>query len=251
MRTDPDARRAPITSWRAEFLRVTSFLRGEFDHLDPPWLDDLFAPSAYPRITDQRTGPTRTQTIEYENAHLSLATSPGVVHWNYAPADPGFSATEATSFGSFAEPFIDFIPRWFAVCPELQRLAWGAIARLPVATRDESYNQLSSYLNFDLDALHSFDFSYQINRPRTSKVLTPEQQLRINRLARWSAGSSYMILIVPPQPTPRHISTYCRLEMDINTAADFDGTLPRDRLRHLLLELVRLGNELLQEGDIP
>jgi hypothetical protein len=42
----------------------------------------------------------------------------------------------------------------------------------------------------------------------------------------------------------------CRLELDINTAADFTGVLPAPRLEVLLHELTDLGREIAQRGDI-
>jgi hypothetical protein len=43
--------------------------------------------------------------------------------------------------------------------------------------------------------------------------------------------------------------TACRLELDINTAADF-GELPPTSLEVLLGELIALGREIAERGDI-
>ena len=43
----------------------------------------------------------------------------------------------------------------------------------------------------------------------------------------------------------------CRLELDINTDGDFEGELPRQALPALWDELVRLGAEIAEKGDVP
>jgi hypothetical protein len=42
----------------------------------------------------------------------------------------------------------------------------------------------------------------------------------------------------------------CRLELDINTAPDFGGVLPADRLEALLKEMVAFGREIAEKGDL-
>ncbi len=249
MRTDPDAQRPDIQAWRPELVRLTSFVRDEFDILNATWMDDLFG-IGYQRVRDERVGPARTQTIDFENGLLSLTMMPGVVHWNYAPHDPESPETRNLPFPDFERPFLEFAPRWFALCPDLQRLAWGPILRLYEPDREASYRRLCNYLNFDLDAERSFDFSYQINRPRTSRFVT-EPSLRINRLMRWSAAASFRVVFQPRPVAPRRISSFCRLELDINTDAENEQPLLRERLAGLFNELVRTGNEIVNEGDIP
>ena len=99
----------------------------------------------------------------------------------------------------------------------------------------------------------SFDFLYQMNRPRESLVIPG---VKVNRLSKWSVG---MILrqtvelnvfdhgtTVYPQPDLHH----CLLELDINTVPG-PATLPQDRLIGLLEELVALGKEIVSNGDQP
>ena len=43
----------------------------------------------------------------------------------------------------------------------------------------------------------------------------------------------------------------CRLELDINTSADYKNDLPVDKLTDVFLELVDLAKEIALEGDIP
>jgi hypothetical protein len=41
-----------------------------------------------------------------------------------------------------------------------------------------------------------------------------------------------------------------RLELDINTSADFQEELPSDRLNDIFDELAKLGMEIAEKGDI-
>jgi hypothetical protein len=248
MRTDADAQRPEIDSWRPELVRLTSFVRDELDVLNVPWMDQLFG-AGYRRVREERVGPSRTQTIDFGNGFLSLTVLPGIVHWNYSPNDPNSAEVRNLPFPEFARPFLEFAPRWLEICPDVQRLAWGPILRLYETDREASYRRLSSFLNFNLEAETSFDFSYQINRPRNSRVVTGPL-LRINRLSRWSAGSSFLVVLHPTMAAPRRINSFCRLELDINTDAENEALLPRESVPALLDELVAMADEILREGDI-
>ena len=45
-------------------------------------------------------------------------------------------------------------------------------------------------------------------------------------------------------------SYYCRLELDINTAPECFGLLTPDKLPELFTEMVEMGKEIAEEGDI-
>jgi len=55
----------------------------------------------------------------------------------------------------------------------------------------------------------------------------------------------------PTMVTPGEQANVCRLEFDINTAAEFPGELVGDQLRETLNELVQFGVEIIEKGDIP
>jgi len=152
--------------------------------------------------------------------------------------------------------FSPLMRRWFELesCPPVQRLAFGAILRQPVNDQQSGYRQISAYLPFvKLDAENSSDFSYQINRPRVSTSGFAE--LKINRLSKWSvvAGQSiqFAVGLTSARYLPGRAYFACHLEVDINTAAEFQGELPRDQLPQIFQELVDLGIEIAREGDIP
>ena len=43
----------------------------------------------------------------------------------------------------------------------------------------------------------------------------------------------------------------CRLELDINTSAENTNLIPLEHIRQLFEELVNLGYEIADKGDIP
>jgi hypothetical protein len=57
----------------------------------------------------------------------------------------------------------------------------------------------------------------------------------------------------PSQPTP-YITNLAqiavRLDLDINTTADFSSELPSEQLPKIFRELIELGREIAREGDV-
>lgn len=126
----------------------------------------------------------------------------------------------------------------------------------PEKSLKDSYNRLSYYLPFDLDE-DSSDFLYQINRPR--KISSVESfECSVNRLSKWSASKWSVSLFAGSGSDPSQLTQYItkptqfavRLELDINTAADFVGELDSEKLPHIFRELVELGKEIANKGDI-
>jgi hypothetical protein len=164
---------------------------------------------------------------------------------------------EAQAIGSFS-PSLNLFHRlmnsWFEVAPNALRLAFGGVLLIPVDTKADGYRLLSTLLpSVIIDAEGSSDFSYQINRARISKAGI--EGLRINRLSRWStalwSGSTVLIQGDRVTTTPSERRYASRLEIDINTAADFQGEFRAEQVGTVFSELVELGREIAQEGDIP
>ena len=88
---------------------------------------------------------------------------------------------------------------------------------------------------------------------RDSKVSV--DNLKLNRLSKWSVAATQGVLVsfTPSQiaavPTSRQIYAG-RLELDINTAPDFAGELDRGKLSQLFNELMELGTEIAEKGDV-
>ena len=63
-----------------------------------------------------------------------------------------------------------------------------------------------------------------------------------------------MLELLPSDPAnavQRDLYTVARLELDMSTAAGFPSTFATSELPSLVAELVNLGLEIAQRGDIP
>lgn len=204
----------------------------------------------------------RFEEGKFKEGKLVLRVELGRIDWLFTKArdrEPNFE--EMSTVGSFPESldkFAELMPHWFEIetCPSIQRLAFGAILLNPVESRQAGYRQISEYLpNVKLDSEDSSDFLYQINRPRDSNSGIAD--LRINRLSKWSvATQTWMESRLSPKSAS--VSRFsgpqifaCRLELDINTMPDFKGELTQKQLPPIFQELVKLGKEIVQKGDIP
>ena len=147
--------------------------------------------------------------------------------------------------------------RWLTLdsCPEIQRVAFGAVLLSPVDSKVSGYRQLAAYLpSVTIDPEHSTDLLYQINRPRESATGIPD--LKINRLSKWSVAQiSTAGLVLEPTRILYHdvpqAYLACRLELDINTAAERREPLPRETVSNVWQELLNLGMEIVIDGDQP
>jgi hypothetical protein len=122
----------------------------------------------------------------------------------------------------------------------------------PIADPVAGNRLLSQYLHdVKIDIEGSTDLFYQINRRRCSTSDVPD--LFVNRLSKWSLSTTGLLSLggAPEEITIQARQFACRLELDINTVAEFPEELPHSRLSDLFDEFVRLSNEIAQEGDIP
>jgi hypothetical protein len=153
--------------------------------------------------------------------------------------------------------FVGLVLAWLNDAPALQRIAFGAILRLPVNDRIFGYQKLASYLHHvDLDPVGSTEFLYQINRPRKSK--SGVENLSINRLSKWSVAFTQQATYTVQDPqaaqfqlTGLQKDIHCRLELDINTVPDIEGDFAAKDAQQIFNELVDLGREIATNGDIP
>ena len=194
---------------------------------------------------------------KYGPGRLVLDITGNKIDWVLAPsADfPRLKVDKLPpSIGLFTETRDDFvktISHWLVSSPPIFRVAFGARLMLPVTDKEEAFRRLSSYLPFILDEKNSTDFSYQINRPRISRVLGGD--IRINRLTRWASlvFRTIVTTVGKTNVTTQSNNYACFLELDMNTDADVDKPLPEKDLTNLFLELVQLANEIAEKGDIP
>lgn len=245
-----------LTGWQAETLRLTAFTSPAIDLGQQNWWAELVGET--PETTVSRAkGGERHEEGRFESGKLVLRIQPARVDWMLVPlVDPEKELESIPTMGTFSDSLKSFMPlmsRWLQSAPRSQRLAFGAILMQPVQDRAMGYRQINAYLPFRLDSETSSDFFYQINRPRDSTSGIPG--LRINRLGRWSVAyfQGVRMTISPAArgvaPVEEHHA--CRLELDINTAADFQAEFSGEQLAAIFRELVDLGKEIAEKGDIP
>jgi len=172
-----------------------------------------------------------------------------------ATNDPESSEAGFPTMGSLTqnlEWFISLARRWLALTtrPPLQRLAFGAVLEHPVGNRPEGYRYLSRVLPaVTLDPDGSSDFLYQINRPRN--VTVPGLEIGVNRLSKWLVAVLRIAIISPRLERLGPEFFAARLELDVNTEQDFAGEFSETQVVAVFDELIRLGVEISNHGDIP
>jgi hypothetical protein len=101
-----------------------------------------------------------------------------------------------------------------------------------------------------IDPIGSSDLFYQINRPRDSRGKIPD--LIINRLSKWSILALQIAAIDSRGSMVKgNKRLSCRLELDISTSGEYCGTIDRKAIAPVFKELVELGKEISEKGDIP
>lgn len=250
--------RAALSEWVVESLRATAFPSADAQVNANNWWRNVLGEDPETRVVRPRLGELQDHG-PFRGAKLTLRVHPTRIDWILAS---GLPETEPPAgfptIGSFEETcphFHDLISRWFPLSPALERLAFGAIALLPLASQSDGYLRLSAYLPaVQLDPVGSSDFFYQVNRPRSSRCKI--KGLRINRLSKWSvARMEFKALVLGRQEELRVIGGEgvfsCRVELDVNTSPDFDGDFASDQSTEIFGELLDLGREILKEGDRP
>jgi len=171
------------------------------------------------------------------------------------PGDPPLPVTPSLgAFDHACTPFRELCSKWIhAQTFAVRRVALGVTARLLVPSLVAGYTRLGEFLPTVTLSTASSDFFYQINRPRPSKMVPG---LVINRLSRWSVQRIQFASVAvgpgaPPAATifgePFHS---CRVELDLNTAAEHGSDLEIDAVIAVLSELQSFASELLKVGDV-
>lgn len=252
------ASRLPIDKWEAESLRVTLFPTEPYNPDKQSWWSDLLGSPADRIVRDRKTGsyhergPFRGELLVLGMAHGRIDWILGIESGGSIPDDP---LRTIGPFPSTLDKFAPVIEKWLHLptCPTAVRLGFGAVLLYPVGTHKETMQQLQAYLNnVKIDPSKSRDLFYQINRPIASKIGIPN--LMINRLCKWSVFDTKTVLarvsVMPAKVQDIQEKSACRLELDINTSREFNSELTADYLPLVFKELVELGKEIVENGDI-
>jgi hypothetical protein len=244
----------PFHSWLLVGARLTAFTLPA-EHEADNWWKDTVGRKPETRQIQSKTNE-QTDVGVFEEGVLSLSVHPVRVEWQYNTPEPEGQVTEVPSLGSVEDrldAFHRIMNKWLrsTAAPDIIRLAFGATLAQPVESLGQAYQLLARYTPVNLIG-ESSDFLYQINRTR---ILTaPIEGLQINRLSKWSAIRVFQSMRSPAVSLiGQNIKEFyaCRLELDINSPADFDSVIPGELTSDLFGELVRLGTEIATEGDIP
>lgn len=243
--------------WDVESLRLTVFCTAGMTSKNNWWKEITGNEAEKNTILPAKS--TSQEEGAFENGKLVVRTAPGRIDVVYTVSTDSVSTPqEFMSLG----PFDTILQRFQKISqaflksktlPEVNRLAFGAILVFRVNNLEEGYHRLGPFLpNLEIDPKRSFDFLYQINKPRQAVTTIPG--LSINRLSKWSVMKVIFIkaLVEGDKGSASTVENYaCRLELDINTFSDFKGPLPKSELLRLFQEFTDLAVEISNNGDQP
>lgn len=245
--------------WQTESLRVTAFPVLPMDNEGTGWWQVVAGEEPESRTVQPRMGLVQeTGRIGDGRFSLTLSCLRDRVDWLFATGPlerehGGLPTCDA--FSEAVDVFRNALGGWLQVAPPLKRIAFGMVLLAEVSDIRSGYQSLSSYLpSVNLDPEGSTDFSYSINRPRNLKSFP--QIEKVNRLSRWAVVQMLGMTIALSQGKAvsqalGQASIACRLELDINTDAAFNGEIPTENIPAVLDELIGLGKEIADYGDVP
>ncbi|MFV2045347.1 MAG: hypothetical protein ACC700_19205 [Anaerolineales bacterium] len=246
------------SDWLAQAFRLTVFPITPSDYETETWWQDLTGQPPENRISQPQKG-TQIEYSQVEIGRLSLELELDRLHWRLNPGDvPAGTKPQLPVLGPLGESvgeFASIAQGWLLhdLTPPLRRLAFGATLFLPVEDLATGYRALDQYLHsVEIDPENMADFKFQVNRPRVLGEIVPT--LSINRLSRWSVGSTQVALIRFSSDDLVQFggeSGYaCNLELDINTSADFEDEIGKAQSAEIYRILLDMGIEISQDGDV-
>ena len=247
-----------LEDWQTESLRLSAFL---VESIDPTNMN--LWKSLVGHTPEQVHSMPQQQLVKEEgpllSGWLSVEARNDRIDWRLSQ-NPKLPPKELPVVGPYdllQEEFQKLMQRWLTNCLPTHRLGYGAVLLFPAENLLNAYEVLNDLLpTIEIDSKNTHDFHYRINRRRSSH--SSGAGMEINRLSTWSAANVSTIGVdISPnkQGIPRIIKSInhsvCRLELDINTAAEFNAQIDKSIVTELFSELVYLGNEIASEGDIP
>jgi hypothetical protein len=249
-----------FSKWLVENLRLTIFTFPEEFSIKKSYWEGLFGGPAENRQENAKTLQI-SETGPFENLLLTVGSNPIRVDWTLSSNPESEREWDFPAIGPLERHLSSFqkvMSQWLSNPPKLNRIAFGAVLRLPVSSREEGYKTLSPYLpTITLDPINVRNFLYQVNRPRKSNIMNKPDFL-VNRLTRWfveetiplRVGISIGAGINEVKTIKKDISSSCRLDLDLSTSEEFRDELPKTEIQNLFQELVEFGMEIVREGDI-
>jgi hypothetical protein len=243
----------PASSWQLEFVRLIAFPASPPVFLNQEWWKDLSAELPEDFVSTRKK-EFRDERGSFQDVLLALTVDFTRVVWEARPpAVVDQSGNFPTLDGPFSEKigwFVELLNPWLKTsCPPLLRLAFSAKLLQPAANAKEAYRILAAHLPaVNLEDGNPNDFLLQINRRKAKSDVV--DGLPINRLSTWSK-MNVAIEMEKGRQFQWPDRCYSALELDINTAPEWNEVLPRDSLPRLFQELASLGVNIAERGDIP
>ena len=253
----PDNSIRPGDLWRAEMVRLTAFpapgpQAASGVVILQQWWSKLFSEPFERLAQDAKNSRTQLRGTAGD-AFIVLTHNPISFELRRLSSDPGqgpLAPATVAPYGDVVGEFQELAIRLLQLdeCPPLRRLAFGAALLRPVTTRALGYETLGRYLpKVQLDP-DSLDFSYHINRRRSSSLLP---SLELNRLSKWSVVELQEMVLGSDGVVFHEQGEFaCRVELDMNSVPS-SAPLSMDLAPNLFGELVQLATEVANSGDIP
>jgi len=258
MTRDSEEPQAREIAWHPGNLRATAFLRAGIERQN--WWEEVFGGPPEARSEQPQVG-TLLETGYTELGLVTLTVRPTRVDWVVAAETADGGGHEVFPvLGPMTEMFDrfqGFVFGWLGAdtCPEIVRLAFSSDLLHGVESKETGYQLLIPYLPYlQLDPEGASDFTYQINRRRDSRAEL--EGLRINRLARWMVavkaqqGAQVDLVASALSLFRGPVAFACNLYLDISTVAEAADIVASSPYRDIFGELVELGSEIAQQGDI-
>jgi hypothetical protein len=245
-----------VDCWTAMQIRLIAFPVDAQGALHQEWWHDLTG--AQGESTRKLTERVDSGVVDGRN--FSLFIDPLRITWSADPPLPSneMPATPALlgSITAECDWFTHLMDTWLAQCPAIRRLAFFGRFFQRTPTRDDSYHLLERYLPGIRVDVTGTDFLYRINRKRPAA--TPIAGLQLNRICTWCGAKLSVGAFVQALGNPRSTQNFAFgdtfgsiIDVDTNTAAEFDGVLPHDTLIPLFHELKDIAVDAVARGDAP
>lgn len=248
--------------WLAQTLRLTTY---QLDFSPIPNQPSIWSEITGESPNEEQSRPKEGRFLQrgrFGGWGLDLNGQPGRVDWLLNFGDQGSDEDHTISIfraGAYEEGIqllTKIAEKWFEHGPPMNRIAFGAVLLQPVDDLREGFGMIDSYLPrlTNIYSESSTDFLFQINRPRTSGIIPPT---KINRLSKWNVirlGLATVHVGIAEQlvtsVTPDAEAFAFRLELDVNTPAELRDELPESSRMPMLSEMIELGREISEKGDV-
>ena len=254
----------PRIGWLTVQSRITVFHReGTPTDILREWWEDAF--EGIPLLRDETNHLEGTRSLGgvVDNAVWTANAGSGRTDFFLQPPDGDAPPQPDPVWGqpAFAEPYdevaratVNPIHTYLEKAESVDRLAFGMRLVVPAGPDLRAVmTTLASILpRLDLSGLDTPDFIFRVNRRTKSQGLPV---LTINRLSTWSVAQGQVVTTsLGPQPSHSFSTQFAAsVNLDINTAPESAPAhgIPPENAIGVLDELVTLGLEIVEKGDVP